>query len=76
VQKEAKQNGQQTVLVHDQLFINSVLYQCDDNMDELHQANDTRNESRPAEVFTTLFDNIGEPLMNANMSAFQSISIV
>jgi hypothetical protein len=48
VQKEAKQNGQQTVLVHDQLFINSVLYQCDDNMDELHQANDTRNESCPA----------------------------
>ena len=48
VQKEAKQNDQQTVLVHDQLFINSVLYQCDDNMDELHQANDTRNESRPA----------------------------
>jgi hypothetical protein len=47
VQKEAKQNGQQTVLVHDQLFINSVLYQCDYNMDELHQANDTRNESRP-----------------------------
>jgi hypothetical protein len=47
VQKEAKQNGQQTVLVHDQLFINSVLYQCDDNMDELHQPNDTRNESRP-----------------------------
>jgi hypothetical protein len=48
VQKEAKRSGQQTVLVHDQLFINGVHHQCNDNMDELHQANDTRNKSRPA----------------------------
>jgi len=48
VEKEAKRNGQHTVLVHDRLFINGVLYQCDDNMGELHQTNDTRNESRPA----------------------------
>jgi len=48
VEKEAKRNGQHTVLIHDRLFINGVLYQCDDNMGELHQTNDTRNESRPA----------------------------